>query len=239
MPWLAPRKTPPAAEVRLGACNGCARCVADCPFGAVVMVPRTDGRDHPFQAQVIASQCAACGICAGACPSSTPFRRDAAVVTGIDLPQHPVTAMREELEDVLAKAAGQPTLVVFACRGAAAAPAPAGTAVIAVECAAMVPPSFIEYALRGGASGVAIAGCREGDCEFRFGDLLTQQRWEAAREPTLRPSVPRENVALAWCGRDRSALLAALSVLEARAAGPIRNALPARLKRLFRETPHA
>ena len=77
LPWLsraarAPR--PVAAVVDLANCNGCARCFADCPYAAVTMQPRTDGKHLPRQAVVDPDLCAGCGICAGACPSSTPFR---------------------------------------------------------------------------------------------------------------------------------------------------------------------
>ena len=50
LPWLsraarAPR--PAAAVVDLANCNGCARCFADCPYAAVTMRPRTDGKHLP------------------------------------------------------------------------------------------------------------------------------------------------------------------------------------------------
>ena len=75
LPYLSraarePRRA--AAVVELANCNGCRRCFVDCPYNAVEMVTRTDGRPHPFQASVRADLCAGCGICAGACPSSTP-----------------------------------------------------------------------------------------------------------------------------------------------------------------------
>jgi quinol-cytochrome oxidoreductase complex cytochrome b subunit len=34
LPWLPPQKKAPPARVDLNNCNGCARCFADCPFGA-------------------------------------------------------------------------------------------------------------------------------------------------------------------------------------------------------------
>jgi quinol-cytochrome oxidoreductase complex cytochrome b subunit len=39
LPWLPPLRKAPAARVDLGNCNGCARCFADCPFGAITMCP--------------------------------------------------------------------------------------------------------------------------------------------------------------------------------------------------------
>ena len=59
---------------RAVACNGCGRCVVDCPYSAVQLIPHTLKGTYKMQAQVDAALCASCGICAGACPSSTPFR---------------------------------------------------------------------------------------------------------------------------------------------------------------------
>jgi hypothetical protein len=99
----------------------------------------------------------ACGICAGSCPSSTPFRRRETLITGIDMPQLPVNALRQQLEQALAQLAGRTRIVVFSCaRGAQGSPlAGADTAVIELMCTGMLPPAFVEYALRGGADGVA------------------------------------------------------------------------------------
>ena len=213
LPWVsraarAPR--PVAAVVNLANCNGCARCFADCPYAAVTMQPRTDGRNHLRQAVVDPTLCAGCGICAGACPSSTPFRSVAELVTGIDMPQAPVGALRSELETALTRLAacrsGPPTIIVFGCRdeqGGADLARIAGeaTATIALLCAAQLPPSFVEYALRAGADGVLVTGCRDGDCTYRLGNQWTEERLAALREPHLRAVVPRDRLRIAWAGR--------------------------------------
>ena len=43
MPWLPPKRDRAIPVVHLDYCNGCTRCADDCPYGAVVMAPRTDG----------------------------------------------------------------------------------------------------------------------------------------------------------------------------------------------------
>jgi hypothetical protein len=49
-------------------------------------------------------------------------------VTGIDMPQQPVNALRQQLEQALAQLAGRTRIVVFGCaRGADAAHWPAST----------------------------------------------------------------------------------------------------------------
>jgi coenzyme F420-reducing hydrogenase delta subunit/ferredoxin len=201
-PWLPrPRRRAPA-RVDLANCNGCGRCFADCPYVAVTMRPRSDGRPLAREAVVDPDLCAACGICAGACPSSTPFRAIDALATGIDLPERPIGALRTALERALASLRGAPKIVVFGCDCAAdvATLSAPGTAVLSLECTAMLPPSFVEYALRSGADGVLVTGCREGDCAYRLGNRWTEERMQGAREPHLRATVPRERVRIAWHG---------------------------------------
>lgn len=220
MPLSRPRTSAPpnAAQVDLANCNGCARCVADCPFGAVVMVARSDHRKHAREASVRADLCAACGICVGACPSATPFRRIEDLQSGIELPALPISALRSQLQRHLEAPTAEPKVVVFACRQAARLDhiADASTAVIQLECAAMLPPSFIEYAKRLGAGGIVIAGCREADCEYRLGDRWLRERFDAVREPRLRQALPQEPIALSWAGNDVAKIRRELDGLRAR-----------------------
>jgi quinol-cytochrome oxidoreductase complex cytochrome b subunit/coenzyme F420-reducing hydrogenase delta subunit len=185
------KKRAPVAVVNLSNCNGCGRCVNDCPYSAVTMQPRTDGASHAMEAVVNSDLCASCGICAGACPSSTPFRSIKELVTGIDMPQLPIGALRDELAGALEKLDAQPgaaRVVMFGCSCAAPAGqlAGEGVAVIDLICSGQLPPSFVEYALRNGADGVVVSGCAEGDCEFRLGQSWTEERLAAKREPHLR-----------------------------------------------------
>lgn len=186
LPLLSPRQPVPVARVDADNCNGCGRCVQDCPFAAITLVPHPRGRGVEL-AQVQASLCASCGICAGACPSSTPFRKRERLVTGIDLPQAPVDALRHRLQEGLA--AGR-TQVVFGCAHGAALPQGRHVLALPLPCIAQLPPSFVEYAVRAGARDVVVAGCREGGCEFRLGPQWMDQRLRGAREPHLRPGVP-------------------------------------------------
>jgi quinol-cytochrome oxidoreductase complex cytochrome b subunit/coenzyme F420-reducing hydrogenase delta subunit len=193
LPWLARAPRTPVAQVSPANCNGCARCFADCPYAAVVMREHPDGRPGKRIAVVLDDLCASCGICAGACPSSTPFRSGEALVTGIDMPQLPVDAMRARLERALADGR---TLVVFGCDAGAPLERLRSPDVAAwsFPCIAQVPPSFVDYALRTGARGVLVARCPEHDCEFRLGSRWAAERLAGTREPHLRPSVPRERV---------------------------------------------
>ncbi|MEI8326116.1 MAG: hydrogenase iron-sulfur subunit, partial [Betaproteobacteria bacterium] len=218
LPLLRNRRVRAPARVDLTNCNGCSRCAADCPFAAVVMVARTDQSRDRLQALVRSDLCAACGICVGSCPSSTPFRRIEELVSGIEMPDQPIAALRRELQQKLAALSGEQPIVLFTCGQAAdfSSLANASTAVMTLECAAMLPPSFLGYALRMGAAGALVVGCREGDCEFRLGDQWVRERLSGVREPRLQASVPRDRTAVLWSGRDIAGIAATLATLRAR-----------------------
>ena len=169
LPYLARRPAAPVARVDPENCNGCGRCVADCPYEAVIMVGK--------QAQVFDGRCAACGICAGACPSATPFRSVAELASGIDLPDLTVHELRRQMQAALPA-----DEVLFSCEGAHAGG-------IRLRCLAMLPPSFVEFALRNGARRVRAVGCRDGECVWRLGLELAAERFSGTRDPNLRPNV--------------------------------------------------
>lgn len=185
LPLFVRRRYVRIARVDAAQCNGCGRCVDDCPFAAISLVP------HPLRhvgvqlAQVNAVACASCGICTGACPSSSPFRKGEPLATGIDLPQLPITLVRERLRDGIASGARR---VLFGCDHAVRIDSHPedGVLALALPCIAMLPPAFVEYAVRLGARDVLVTGCREGGCEFRLGPQWTQARLNGVREPYLR-----------------------------------------------------
>jgi ferredoxin len=168
LPYLGRKPQLLVARVDPKNCNGCGRCVADCPYEAIQL---KEGK-----AQVLAQRCAACGICAGACPSSTPFRSARELVSGIDLPDFTVHDLRRRLRGALPAPE-----VVFRCEQASGEG-------IGVRCIAMLPPSFVEYALRNGARSVKVVGC-DPECAYRLGLALVEERFSRSRDPKLRPTV--------------------------------------------------
>jgi ferredoxin len=228
MPWLPPAKRPAPAQVFLDHCNGCTRCFDDCPYNAIEMVPRTDGRPFPHQAQVDPDRCVACGICVGACPSSSPFRRAEELVTGIDLPDLALGLLRDRVIETAAELPDGPGRVLtLACEHGAARPGP-GTVVM--PCVAMAPPSLIDFIVsRGHADGVVIAGCPERGGQHRLGVEWTKQRIAGERDPYLRARVPRERIACIWAGPTEEARLAA----ETRAFREAVAALPSEVPRVL------
>lgn len=216
LPFLpAARNAPPKAPVAVvdpAHCSGCQRCLADCPYAAITMVPHPALRAGRTLAVVDPDLCASCGICAGACPSSTPFRSTQALVSGIDMPQLPVGALRTRLREALkarhAAGVARP-LVVFACGHGAPVSQTDDTAVIELICAGQLAPSFVEYALRDGAAGVVVAACREGGCVYRLGARYTAERLRGTREPHLRASVPATQLELVHAGPGDDAVIGA------------------------------
>lgn len=200
LPFMPGPARLPVAVVDVNNCNGCRRCFVDCPFSAVTMVPHPKGKRGREMAKVDAELCASCGICVGACPSSTPFRSVSALVTGIDLPWSPISDLRRDMRRRLASPTVERPVVVFGCDHGASVSAldDPGVVVFSLKCAGMLPPSFVEYALRDGAAGVIVGGCRAGGCEFRLGQQWASERLAASREPYLRQSVPRERLETAW-----------------------------------------
>jgi quinol-cytochrome oxidoreductase complex cytochrome b subunit/coenzyme F420-reducing hydrogenase delta subunit len=186
LPWTTRAPRPAAAVVDLAHCNGCRRCFDDCPFSAIALVPRSDGRPYPVQPEVDADLCAGCGICVGSCPSSLPFRARARLVTGIDLPGRPLTALRDTLRQALAAQPG--AAVLFGCDEGArvdrlAAP---GVITLSLPCVAMLPPAFADYALRQGAARVVVASCGRHGCAYRLGGGWVEDRLAGRRQPVLR-----------------------------------------------------
>ncbi len=206
LPWLPPGKTQAAAEVDLENCNGCARCAADCPFGAITMGARTDGRPFPQQAVVDPGLCTSCGICTGSCPTATPFRRRSALVAGIQLPRVPVSVLRDRCLKLSQTLEGNDRVMVLGCEHGVAVDnlVDKSTAVISIPCAGMLPPPFLDFLLsRRLVDGIVMTGCRMGDCHFRKGIEWTEERISGKRDPYLRERVPRERLVRCWAGIDR------------------------------------
>ena len=188
VPWLFARKRPIAATVVESLCNACTKCYQDCPYEAITLAPRTDGRAFDARAMVITEKCVGCGICAGSCDTA-----------GIGLPDLRVQAERRRLEALIdaATASGEAPWVAFTCGNSAAsimkpdvetgacANFP-GWIALELPCSGWVQPLTVERALKHGAAGVAILSCRPGSCTQREGAEWTLLRMAGKREPSLR-----------------------------------------------------
>ena len=96
LPWLLRGPAPARARVDNPACTGCTRCWKDCPYEAIVMVPRQEGGRYKQVAVVNPAKCVGCGICVGACDSA-----------GILLGDQPVSVLGEAVTWRLRAASGR------------------------------------------------------------------------------------------------------------------------------------
>lgn len=186
LPWLLTRTRPRPAVVTPARCTACERCYADCPYDAIRMVPRSDGRPYPSVAMVDPSRCVGCGICAGSCDSA-----------GIGLPWLDAVEERHALDRrITERLTTSPDVnVAFVCaeakqRGGAGAkalsPELSGYELVSVPCAGWVHPLLAERGIRHGASSVVVVGCEPGCCSYREGQAWTEARFAGEREPALR-----------------------------------------------------
>jgi len=197
LPWLLPKKDGAKAVVDLDNCNGCGLCFDDCPFDAISLQARTDGARYDHEVVVDPALCGACGICAGSCPASNPFRSSRAQLkTGIDMPQLPVDEMRRLTRQAIEEISGDLKVIVFGCEHGLDVMRMDGgdTRGIKLICSGMLPPTLVEYALKQGADGVMVTGCRHNDCYFRFGNRWTRMRFAGERKPGLRGRAERERI---------------------------------------------
>ncbi len=229
-PLLLQRRRPAPAQVNTSSCNACTLCVEDCPFGAIRMVPRTDGRGFDAQAQVDPAKCVGCGICSGSCNPGA-----------INVPILPVHDARRTLDAWLARRDPDGEVVVFLC---ASAPGAAidldaeghsrelpGARVMKVPCTGWVHSLTIERAFRRGAAGVLVAGCGPIEPPYREGLKWAAQRAEGRRAPFLRAEkTPTEQVARVN-GGSLSELAQAIAGLHRGAA--VRAAPPRRMAIAF------
>jgi coenzyme F420-reducing hydrogenase delta subunit/NAD-dependent dihydropyrimidine dehydrogenase PreA subunit len=188
VPWTLVRRRARVAEVEISRCNACTLCYRDCPYDAIQMVPRTDGRSFAAQAQVDPQKCVGCGICAGSCDSA-----------GIGLPWFDVVRKRARMDHFVdtTVAGGERPFVAFVCAESAGhgldideadatCRALPGYRVLSVPCAGWVHALTVERALRHGAAGVLIVGCGPGSQMYREGGVWTRARLDGEREPSLR-----------------------------------------------------
>lgn len=212
VPWLQRPRTevrPGASVVDPRSCTGCEQCRLDCPYEAITMVPRTDGRPT-LLARVDSSLCTSCGICAGSC---APMGIGPAGKTGKDqlsrlklyLAMHPIRE-REVMLLVCGRGVG----------GIGRRVDLDGAPVYTVPCAGNLHTSVVEYLLRAGAGGVLVASCPPRDCWNREGPIWLEQRLFHGREAELQDRVDRRRVRTVYAGEaERGLVSAALAVFRA------------------------
>ncbi|MXW17768.1 MAG: hydrogenase iron-sulfur subunit [Gemmatimonadetes bacterium] len=179
------RPAPSVVSSRL--CTSCEQCYVDCPYDAIRMVERSDGRDG-LVARVNPDSCVSCGICAGSC---APMGVGPPGRTGRDqLARVREFAARHSFEDA--------KVVLVGCgRSAAGASGENGPPRFPVSCAGNLHSSVVEYLVRAGARGVLVVACPPRDCWGREGPTWLVERLFNEREAELKARVDRKRVRVA------------------------------------------
>jgi ferredoxin len=183
-------KRPAPSVVNERFCTGCEQCYHDCPYEAIAMVTRTDGRDG-YVARVDPALCVSCGICSASC---APMGVGPVQRTGRDQ----LVEVKEFIERV--KPSEGEVVLVACSRGAGGA---AGgdwfmdAPVFGVSCAGNLHTSVIEYLVRAGAGGVLVVSCPPRDCWNREGVTWLEERVYHGREAELKERVDRARVRIA------------------------------------------
>jgi len=194
--WTRPRgaERPLASTVDERLCTGCVQCSLDCPYEAITMVARADGRAE-LLARVDPARCVSCGICAGSCapmgvgPPGRTGREQLAGFRGL-LDQAP--PIRGEV-------------VVLACDRGLGDPSarwdPGGARMRPVPCSGNIHSSIVEQWLRAGAAGVLVLACPPRDCWNREGPIWARERLFHDREAELHRRVDKGRVRLGYASR--------------------------------------
>ena len=181
----AGRRMAASSRVEAAACVGCDTCVTMCPFGAIELIERPADAPRPAEVKddgklaVIDEQaCRACGICAANCP-------EMAIVHNLD-----DEALFGRLE-IMTEGVDRPVIGFYCkeCAGAAISlsglrhdPYPENVRLVQLPCLGRVSALHIAEAARLGAAGVFLAGCAEGRCQYRRGDVSAADQIKLAGE---------------------------------------------------------
>jgi len=161
-------------------CDGCAYCVEPCPTRSITLLEFAQESGTRKVVEVSDRTCIGCGVCMATCPKDGIFVRHFRLESFSEM-------VRAALED--ASPEDGPLILAFCCNrcaypgadeaGVAGIPYPTGVRIIRMVCAGMIHPNTIVDALTGGADGVLLCGCHDGECRSREGIRRALARSEA------------------------------------------------------------
>jgi ferredoxin len=208
VPWLSfRRKKPVPVHIDKDICIGCTKCAADCPYHAITMQPRTDGKIHKFIAAENTDLCVSCGVCVGSCDGHAISVGPLSYDTLWTVVSKRIAAARQRTPS------GKVTLV-YTCErhadnGVRSYRNPIGDTasdeaveIIAVPCVASAPPDLIARSLDSGATEARVVGCPPNDCARREGNAWTEGRLTRTRLPRLRRAYANAPIGTYWLPPD-------------------------------------
>lgn len=164
---------PTIAQVNTGKCVGCRICERVCAFNSIEVREK--------KARVKQASCTGCGVCSAGCPESA-----------IDMPNFTDQQILSQIEAALEVKSEYPYIVGFLCNwcsygaadlaGTSRQTYPTNVRPIRVMCAGRVNPRFVVEALKRGADGVLVTGCRMGECHYLEGNYQARHRFDVLRE---------------------------------------------------------
>jgi len=179
------REETSAATVDPGRCVGCGACLPACPFGAVGLVDREADAPRPAGvradapvAVVDGDACRGCGICAASCPElaiahslddQTVMARLGVLADGVDRP-------------VVGFTCAECAAAAFTLSGLRRDQYPERVRLIELPCLGRISALHLVEAARLGVAGVFLAGCVEGQCQYRSGDRSAAEQVALAAE---------------------------------------------------------
>ena len=215
---------PTSAYVDPEKCIECKLCVDICPKKAI---------SAKSPAYVDEAACKGCGSCAAACPADAidmRFFSDQQIMAQVQA----ATEVKREF----------PLIVAFLCNwcsygaadlaGTSRIQYPTNARNIRVMCSARVDPSFVLEALRRGADGVLIAGCRIGECHYRDGNYQALQRVNVLKGVLEKVGLDPGRVKIVWCAASEGEIYAQdlrEFIAELKEMGPVGTELKKRKER--------
>ncbi len=190
LPWLLKKREIITAGVIAEKCTGCGLCAIDCPYQAMHMVTRTVGGEathspHKFLVSIDTDLCSGCGICAGSCTY------DAITHVKPGATQSEADWSKAKDKWVALVCQGRAHSLGLDAAGGALRDYEAGTVLAVTPCTGKLGVSETEKIRAGGAKGLIIGACPEGDCWYREGNRWLMDRIELKRKPNFR-RVPGE-----------------------------------------------
>ena len=205
---------PTSAYVDPEKCIKCKLCVDICPKKAISV---------KSPAYVDEAACKGCGSCAAACP-----------VDAINMRFFSDEQILAQVRAATFEKKESPLIVAFLCNwcsygaadlaGTSRIQYPTNARNIRVMCSARVDPSFVLEALRRGADGVLIAGCRIGECHYRDGNYQALQRVQVLKGVLDKIGLNPGRVKIVWCAASEGEIYAKdlrEFIAELKAMGPI------------------